>query len=54
MIEAVAQLAQGLELLADLPGGDERDELELDVQVALGAAIIATKGFAALEVGKGL
>ena len=52
MIEAVAQLAQGLELLADLPAGDERDHLELDVQVALGAAIAATKGFAALEVGR--
>jgi class 3 adenylate cyclase/predicted ATPase len=52
MIEAVAQLAQGLELLADLPDGDERDHLELDVQVALGAATAATKGFAALEVGR--
>jgi tetratricopeptide (TPR) repeat protein len=52
MIEAVAQLAQGLELLADLPAGDERDHLELDVQVALGAATAATKGFAALEVGR--
>ena len=52
MIEAVAQLAQGLELFADLPAGDERDHLELDVQVALGAAIAATKGFAALEVGR--
>jgi len=52
MIEAVAQLAQGLELLADLPAGDQRDHLELDVQVALGGAIAATKGFAALEVGR--
>ncbi|MCK1755350.1 AAA family ATPase [Bradyrhizobium sp. 137] len=52
MIEAVAQLAQGLELSADLPAGDERDQLELDVQVALGAAFVATKGFAALEVGR--
>jgi class 3 adenylate cyclase/predicted ATPase len=52
MIEAVAQLAQGLELLADLPAGDARDQLELDVQVALGAAFAATKGFAALEVGR--
>ena len=52
MIEAVAQLTQGLELLADLPAGDERDQLELDVQVALGAAFVATKGFAALEVGR--
>jgi predicted ATPase len=50
MIEAVAQLAQGLQLLADLPTGDERDHLELDVQVALGAAFVATKGYAALEV----
>src|SRR6476660_5071870 len=39
-------------LLADLPAGDERDHLELDVQVALGAAIAATRGFAALEVGR--
>jgi class 3 adenylate cyclase len=52
MIEAVAQLAHGLELLADLPAGNERDQLELDVQVALGAAFAATKGFAALEVGR--
>jgi class 3 adenylate cyclase/predicted ATPase len=52
MIEAVAQLAQGLELLPGLPAGDERDQLELDVQVALGAAFAATKGFAALEVGR--
>jgi predicted ATPase len=50
MVEAVAQLTQGLELLADLPGGAERDELEIDLQVALGAAFIATKGFAAPEV----
>jgi hypothetical protein len=28
MIETVAQLTQGLELLIDLPGGAERDELE--------------------------
>ena len=50
MVETVAQLTQGLELLADLPGGAERDELEIDLQVALGAAFIATKGFAAPEV----
>ena len=50
MVEAVAQLTQGLKLLADLPGGAERDELEIDLQVALGAAFIATKGFAAPEV----
>jgi class 3 adenylate cyclase/predicted ATPase len=52
MIEAVAQLSQGLALLAEQPAGNERDHLELEVQVALGAAITATKGFAALEVGK--
>ena len=50
MVETVAQLTQGLELLADLPGGAERDELEIDLQVALGAAFITTKGFAAPEV----
>jgi hypothetical protein len=48
MVETVARLTQGLELLADLPGGAERDEVEIDLQVALGAAFIATKGFAAL------
>jgi class 3 adenylate cyclase/predicted ATPase len=50
MIEAVAQLNQGLDLLNRLPEGSERDQYEISLQVALGAAFIATKGFGAFEV----
>ena len=50
MVEAAAQLTQALELLAGLPAGPERDRKELDLQIALGAALIATKGWAAPEV----
>jgi class 3 adenylate cyclase/predicted ATPase len=49
MIEAVAQLNQGLDLLSRLPEGSERDRYEISLQVALGAAFTATKGFAAFE-----
>jgi class 3 adenylate cyclase/predicted ATPase len=52
MIEALAQFTQGLDLLADLPVGPDRDYKELDLQIALGAALIATKGWAAPEVGQ--
>ena len=50
MVEAAAQLTQALELLAGLPGGPDRDHKELDLQIALGAALIATRGWAAPEV----
>jgi predicted ATPase len=50
MLEAVAQLAQALELLAALPAGDDRDEKELDLRIALGGGFITTKGFTASEV----
>jgi class 3 adenylate cyclase/predicted ATPase len=49
MIEAEAQLNHGLDLLSRLPEGSERDRYEISLQVALGAAFIATKGFAAFE-----
>jgi len=49
MIEAVAQLNQGLDLLSRLPEGSQRDQYEISLQVALGAAFTATKGFAAFE-----
>ena len=48
----MAQLTHGLDLLAGLPIGPDRDYKELDLQIALGAALIATKGWAAPEVGK--
>jgi predicted ATPase len=51
MLEAVAQLMRGLEVLRSLPEGPERNRRELDLQVALGRALTATKGWAAPEVG---
>jgi predicted ATPase len=47
--EAVAQLTQGVELLQQLPDDAERRWWELDLQVALGSAMIAAKGYAAPE-----
>ena len=40
-----------LELLKTLPGGPERDRLELQVLSPLGTAYIAVRGYAAPEVG---
>ena len=48
--EAVAQLNRALLLLGDLPKGRIRDEYELSIAISLGAALIATKGYAAPEV----
>jgi predicted ATPase len=47
--EAVAQLTQGLELLQQLPDDAERRRWELDLQIALGSALIAAPGYAAPE-----
>ena len=52
MVEAAAQLTQALDLLTGLPVGPDRDQKELDLQIALGAVLITTKGWAAPEVGK--
>ena len=41
---------QGHELLSSLPDSPERSQHELDVQLALGPVLIATKGIAAPEV----
>ena len=51
MGEAVAQLRKGLDVLAGLPDDPWRQQQELDLQAALGAALSATKGFSAAEVG---
>ena len=48
--EAVAHLKKALLPLGDLPKGRIRDEYELSVMISLGAALIATKGYAAPEV----
>ena len=46
MAEGVAQLRKGLDLLAGLPDGSRRRQQELDLQITLGLALTATKGWA--------
>jgi predicted ATPase len=48
--ESISLAAKGLELLQTLPETPERDRQELHCQVSLGAALVATKGYAAPEV----
>jgi predicted ATPase len=48
--EALGHLTKGLALLATLPETPARAQQELALQIALGSALIATKGFAAPEV----
>jgi predicted ATPase len=50
--EAVVQLRKGLGLLSQLPEGAPSGQYELDLQVAFGRALMATRGFAAPEVGE--
>src|SRR4029077_17259348 len=52
MVEAVAQLQKGLELLAGEPDTAGRQQQELDRQATLGSALIATMGYSAPEVGE--
>ena len=54
MAEAVAQLRKGLDVLAGLPDGPWRQQQELDLQIALGSALTATKGWSAAEVDETL
>ena len=51
-VEAVAHLTKGLELLTTLPDHLDRLQQELPLQVALGAALFAAKGYTAPEVEK--
>jgi class 3 adenylate cyclase/predicted ATPase len=50
MTEAEAQLRKGLDLLANLPDSSARHERELELQIALARALIATQGHAAPAV----
>ena len=52
MVEAVAQLEKGLVLLTTLPTSLERQQQELDLRIALGRALIATRGYSSPEVGQ--
>lgn len=48
--EAAALLGRALELLAGLPPGDERRRQELALRMALGTALLTTRGYSAPEV----
>ncbi len=48
--EAILHLSKGNELLASLPATPEHMRRELSLQLTLGTALMATKGFAAPEV----
>jgi tetratricopeptide (TPR) repeat protein len=50
--EAAAQLRKGLDALDGLADGPGRQQLELNLQIALGYALIAAKGHSAPEVGE--
>jgi predicted ATPase len=49
-VEAIAHLRQGLALLQTLPETPQRLQREIDMLIALGASLIAVKGYAASEV----
>jgi predicted ATPase len=52
MPEAAAQFQKGLDQLALLPDTPERQRQELESHIALGAALMLAKGFAAPETGQ--
>jgi predicted ATPase/class 3 adenylate cyclase len=49
-VEAIAHVTRGLEVLTALPNTPERIQRELDLQLTLGLALMALKGFGAPEV----
>ena len=49
-VEAIAHCTNGLEVLKTLPDTSERAEHELALCLALGTALVATRGYAAMEV----
>jgi DNA-binding winged helix-turn-helix (wHTH) protein/tetratricopeptide (TPR) repeat protein len=51
-VEAIGHLTKGLEVLKTLPDTPQRAQHELTLQVALGAPLMATKGYAAPVVEK--
>jgi len=50
MVEAARHYGEALELLGTLPEDGERDRREFELQLSLGPAIIAVRGYAAPEV----
>ena len=51
-VEAAVHFERGLELLPELPETRERHERELKIQMALGPAVVANRGFADANVGR--
>jgi class 3 adenylate cyclase/predicted ATPase len=51
-VEAISHLRTGLALLQTLPETPERTQQELLLHITLGASLLATKGYAAPEVGE--
>ncbi len=43
--EAIAMFQRALSLLADLPGTPDRDQLELEIRIALGSPLVAVEGY---------
>jgi predicted ATPase/class 3 adenylate cyclase len=52
LTEAIGHFGKALELLATLPDPSSRVEREIDLQIALGGALISAKGHAAPETGR--
>lgn len=52
MVEATSHFRKGLDLLATLPASVQRWRLELDLQCGLSAALLASRGHGAPEVGE--
>jgi class 3 adenylate cyclase/predicted ATPase len=48
--EAIAHLMCGLNVLKELPNSTQRDQQELALQMALGSALIVSRGYAVAEV----
>jgi hypothetical protein len=51
-VEAIAQFRRGLELVEALSDPRERAERELDLQMALGPGLTATKSFSHPDIGR--
>lgn len=47
--QAILLLSRGIDLLEGLPEGKERTEIELVLQIALGAPLVATQGYASQQ-----
>ncbi len=51
-LEAIAHLAQGLDVLRQLPRSGAVSSLELDMQISLGSARIAARGYSSAETAE--